>query len=416
MINKISKPDKILKGTVSLTASKSESNRVLIIQALCGDCFEIKHLAEAQDSQILKSIIEEDKKGITGEKTYDVKAGGTTMRFLTAYFSTQPGTRILTGTERMKQRPIGILVDALKKLGGDITYLENEGFPPLKITGKKLQGGEVELDGSVSSQFISALLLIAPELHHGLSIKLKSEVASRPYINMTLKVMEQFGVYGQWNEDVISVSKQNYSYKKETPYLIEADWSAASYYYAMAALAKEADLTILGLKKGSLQGDAIISELFPFFGVLTEFIEGGIKLKKYPVGTKEFGFDFSDCPDIVQTVAVVMAALKIPGVLNGLNTLKVKETDRVKALSEELQKLNVTVKQANRSSMEIIPGEIKNHSATIKTYEDHRMAMSFVPFALVFDEIKIENPKVVKKSYPAFWEDIKKLGFNVSAE
>lgn len=260
----ISHPTKKLQGSIELTASKSESNRALIIQALCREKFEIKNLATAQDTQTLQHILSSISQI---DSTYDVGPAGTTMRFLTAYFSTKPGTHILTGSDRMKKRPIGILVNALRELGATIEYMDAEGFPPLKITGKKLKGGEIEIDGNMSSQFISALLLIASEFQNGLVIKFKGEVTSRPYINMTLKMMEEFRVYGQWHENSISVSAQKYHKKSEPDYAyaIEADWSSASYWYAIAALANEADFTIRGLNYPSLQGDAIVANLFLFF-------------------------------------------------------------------------------------------------------------------------------------------------------
>ncbi len=409
----ISHPTKKIIGTVSLTASKSESNRALIIQALCSEKFEIKNVATAQDTVTLNKILQ-----APNSELLNVGAGGTTMRFLTAYFSTKIGTRILTGSERMKKRPIGILVKALRDLGAQIEYIEEEGFPPLKITGKALRGGEIEVDGSVSSQFISALLLIAPELQNGLVIKFKGEITSRPYINMTLKMMEEFRVYGQWHENFISVSKQNYHKKSEVDYAykIEGDWSAASYWYAMAALSNEADLTIKGLNHPSLQGDSILADVFTFFGIKTEYISDGIRITKNRIKDEHFGFDFSDCPDLAQTVAIVVSALNIPALFNGLHTLKIKETDRIKALKTELKKLGTEVEILNDNSIKIIPTASIGTPASISTYEDHRMAMAFSALAMKLENITIENPEVVKKSYPNFWEDLKSLGFVVKEE
>jgi 3-phosphoshikimate 1-carboxyvinyltransferase len=266
----ISHPNKKLQGTISLTASKSESNRALIIQPLCSEPFSINNLATAEDTRVLQTILATPISEDT-INTHDVGAAGTAMRFLTAYFATQQGTYILTGTERMKKRPIGILVGALRDLGADIEYMEEEGFPPLKIKGKLLTGTEIEMDGSVSSQYISALLLISPELSKGLVIKFKGEITSRPYVNMTLKMMQEFRVYGQWHEKSISVSKQQYHKKSEPEYRFEvsADWSAASYWYSIAALATDVDFYIKGLKHPSLQGDSVIAPLFSFFGIKT---------------------------------------------------------------------------------------------------------------------------------------------------
>nr|MDQ3047923.1 3-phosphoshikimate 1-carboxyvinyltransferase [Bacteroidota bacterium] len=336
------------------------------------------------------------------------------MRFLTAYFSTQPGVHVLTGSERMKKRPIGILVDALRHLGANIEYMEKDGFPPLKVTGKKLKGGEVEVDGNVSSQFVSALLLIATELQNGLVIRFKGEITSRPYINMTLKMLEEFRVYGMWQGNGISVSKQSYHIKSEPGYAyqVEGDWTSASYWYAMVALAEEAEITINGLKNPSLQGDAILSDVFTFFGVKTVFIPNGIQLSKSRIKDEHFGFDFSDCPDLAQTVAVIVSALNIPSLFNGLHTLRIKETDRIQALKTELKKLGVEV-NVLENSVQISPPEELKSPDLIETYDDHRMAMAFAALAMRFDFITIKDPEVVSKSYPDFWDDLRKTGFLV---
>jgi 3-phosphoshikimate 1-carboxyvinyltransferase len=409
MTYSISHPTKKLVGTITLTASKSESNRVLMIQAMTAEKISIENLATAQDTVLL----EEALKTINAQQ-FDLGAGGTTMRFLTAYLATQQGVRILTGSARMKKRPIGILVDALRQFGADIAYLEEEGFPPLKITGKALKGGEVEMDGNVSSQFISALLLISPLLQNGLAIKLKGEVTSRPYINMTLKIMEEFMVFGQWHDDYISVSKQEYQLKDDTneAYKIESDWSAASYWYSMVALANEADLTIKGLKHPSLQGDAMIADIYTFFGVKTEYLIDGIRLTKQRVKDEHFGFDFSDCPDVAQTIAVTVSALGIPAFFNGIHTLRIKETDRMEALKTELKKLDVEVAILNDNSLKIVASKMDIEKAvTIATYDDHRMAMAFAAMAIKLDSITIQHPEVVRKSYPDFWNDLQSLGF-----
>lgn len=407
----VSHPTKKLIGAITLTASKSESNRALIIQALCVDCFKIKNLASAQDTVTLNKILQN-----SNSQLIDVGAAGTTMRFLTAYLSTKIGTRIITGSDRMKKRPIGILVDALRDLGAQIEYMEEEGYPPLKITGKALHGGEIEMDGSVSSQFISALLLIAPELQHGLVIKFKGEITSRPYINMTLKMMEEFRVYGQFHDNSISVSKQNYHKKSEVDYAykVEGDWSSASYWYAIAALSYEADFIIKGLKHPSLQGDSIVADVFTFFGIKTEYLFDGIHITKQRVKDEHFGFDFSDCPDIAQTVAIVVSALGIPSLFNGLHTLRIKETDRIEALKLELIKFGIDVEILNDNSIKINPKSIDpKRVATISTYEDHRMAMAFAALAMKQESVIIEHPDVVKKSYPGFWDDLRSVGFVV---
>ena len=349
-----------------------------------------------------------------GNPVYDVGPAGTTMRFLTAYLSAQPGTHIITGSERMKKRPIGILVDALRTLGARISYVEKEGFAPLQIEGGILKGGEVEIDGNVSSQFVSALLLISPVFQNGLVIRFKGEITSRPYINMTLKMLEEFGVYGVWQEDCISVSRQQYSLRADHfEYTVEGDWSAASYWYAFAALAEEADFTIRGLKHPSLQGDAIVADLFSFFGVKTDYIEGGLRLTRQRVKNEYFGFDFSDCPDLAQTVALVTAGLQVPAYLRGVHTLRIKETDRIAALKNELAKVGSEVELRDDNSIRITPPAALLQPGLIHTYEDHRMAMAFAALAMKLGSISIEHPEVVKKSYPGFWNDLKKTGFAV---
>jgi 3-phosphoshikimate 1-carboxyvinyltransferase len=416
----ISNPTKKLNGSIQLTASKSESNRALIIQALSKEKFRIDNLATAQDTQTLQVILDADQQHMQSaqakeEKTYDVGPAGTTMRFLTAYFAATPGKRILTGSERMKQRPIGILVDALRSLGAKITYLEEDGYPPLQIDGKTLKGGELEIVGNISSQFISALLLISPVLQNGIVIHFKGEITSRPYINMTLKMMEEFDVVGTWHDDSISVSQQKYHPNGDDDYvyMVEGDWSAASYWYAFAALANEVDFTIKGLKSASLQGDSIVSELFNFFNVNTTYADDGIHLKKTTVKNEHFGFDFSDCPDIAQTLAVVSGLLKIPSYFNGLHTLRIKETDRVSALKKELAKIGVEIEIIDDCSMQVTTPELHKPTAPIKTYDDHRMAMALAAVAMVYDDVLIEHPEVVRKSYPDFWKDLKKTGFVV---
>lgn len=412
---RISHPTKKIEGEITLTASKSESNRALLIRALCQEKFEIDNLALAQDTTTLDTLLKLSATQHGFALTHDVGAAGTTMRFLSAFFATKMGTHILTGSERMKKRPIGILVNALRDLGASIEYMEEEGFPPLKIHGSVLKGGKIEMDGNVSSQFVSALLLIAPELQNGLVIKFKGHLTSRPYINMTLKMMEEFGVYGQWHDNSISVSHQNYHIKRDVGYMykVEGDWSSASYWYAIAALSETTNLTIKGLKNTSLQGDAIVAAIFTFFGVKTEYISDGIRITKQKVNDEHFGFDFSDCPDLAQTVAVVVAALKIPSLFNGLHTLRIKETDRVQALKIELKKIGVQVEILNDNSIKINNESLVNNPLSIETYEDHRMAMAFACLSLKHDSVLIESPEVVKKSYPNFWKDLKHLGFSV---
>jgi len=411
---RVSHPTKKLTGEITLTASKSESNRALIIQALCSEKFEIKNLAAAEDTRVLNEILEAVKSNASTEvQTYDVGAAGTTMRFLTALLATKKGTYILTGSERMKNRPIKILVDALRHLGADIEYVEKEGYPPLRIQGKELEGAEVEIDGSVSSQYITALLLISPQLKNGLQLKFKGDVTSFPYINMTLNMLKEFEVKSKWEGDTINIDKQSYRKKKaDYVYEIEGDWSSASYWYAIATLATEADFTIKGLKLNSLQGDAHVAGIFrDNFGIITDYKADAVHLRKNKSESTFLKYDFTNCPDIAQTVAVVVGALKIPATLTGLHTLKIKETDRTAALKNELAKVGVEVEIVSDDTIKISTKELVTQSSPIATYEDHRMAMAFAPLAMVQESITIEHPDVVKKSYPDFWKDLKKTGF-----
>jgi 3-phosphoshikimate 1-carboxyvinyltransferase len=411
----ISKPAQPLKATITVAASKSISNRFLIIRALCESEMQVENLSDSDDTRVLSEILEQVKQNPGGNMTFDVSHAGTTMRFLTAYLATQPGEWILTGSDRMQKRPIRILVEALKMMGAQIEYMGEEGFPPLKIYGVSLKGGEIEVAGHISSQFVSALLLSSVEFHHGLVIDFVGEVVSRPYINMTLKMMENFGVYGQWQGNRISVSKQRYDCTPEkNVYTVEADWTSASYWYAIAALSdKPSEFLLKNLKKTSVQGDALVADLFTFFGVNSQETEDGLKVVNTNRKTVTFCFDFSDCPDIVQTVAVVAAAKKVHCIMNGLSTLRHKETDRIAALQQEIRKLGAELKDHGDGSYELIPGD-SMEELTFKTYDDHRMALSFATLAAKFDGVKIENPEVVSKSYPGFWDQLKDAGFQVT--
>lgn len=403
-----------MKGELTLTASKSESNRALIIQALSKKPIKLNNLALAKDTQTLIDILESDKNNYTENVEYNVGPAGTTMRFLTAYFATKPGTRILTGSERMKERPIKPLVDVLNDLGANITYLEKKGYPPIKITGTLITRNEVEINGNLSSQYATALLLVSSQLFNGLVLRFKGEIVSRPYINMTLKMMEHFNVVGTWKGNSITLSNQQYTFSEddEQGYTIEADWSAASYWYSMAALAKEVDLKIYGLNEISIQGDSIVKNLYTLLGVKTTFIEGGIHLTKTKPVAQALGFDFSDCPDIAQTVVVSAVGLKIPILLSGLSTLKIKETDRIMAIISELKKFGVEAKENLSNTIEVnqYPSALTQPELPVFTYDDHRMAMAFTPMLFVNDSILIQDPDVVNKSYPGFWDDLKSVG------
>jgi 3-phosphoshikimate 1-carboxyvinyltransferase len=414
MIYKITKPNRRIVGEITLDGSKSISNRILIIRALCKNDFHIHKLSTSNDTTTLHKLLSDAPLAV-----YDAGAAGTTFRFLTAYLALQEGTQILTGSERMKQRPIGKLVSALNNLGCNIEYLEQEGYPPLKInTPKNLKTNALSIAADTSSQYITALLLIAPTLPNGLRLTLEGKIVSLPYIQMTLSLMSYFGVKHTWQDNTIIVEKQDYQARDIT---VEADWSAASYYYALAAFADELDLTLNGLFKDSLQGDAVAVEMGFHFGVDTEFTEGGIRLRRTNNPLPElFEWDFVKCPDIAQTFAVICGGLGVQGLFTGLETLFIKETDRVQALKNELGKLNVAfvklparfAQKTQKQYFTVTGKAVFEKIPTFPTYEDHRMAMSFAPLAM-FDTIKIEDPKVVGKSYPQFWEDLKKLGFEV---
>jgi 3-phosphoshikimate 1-carboxyvinyltransferase len=428
MTYEISKSDRRIVGDITLDGSKSISNRLLIIKALCEKPFEIHNLSTSKDTQTLDKLLNHQ----ADSNTFDCGAAGTTFRFLTAYLALQNGTQILTGSERMKQRPIGKLVTALRSLGCNINYLENEGYPPLQINApNSLTTNELSIAADTSSQYITALLLIAPTLPNGLRLTLEGTIVSLPYINMTLALMQHFGVQHAWDGNTIIVEKQAYQSKNIT---VEADWSAASYYYALAAFADDLDLTLRGLFKDSLQGDSVATELGFHFGVDTifeenteksgdnpTFTEGVLKLRKTGNPTAElFEWDFLKCPDIAQTFAVICAGSGVQGLFTGLETLFIKETDRVAALKTELAKGGVVFsklpkKFAQRSQKQffMIEGKIEfKETPTFPTYEDHRMAMAFAPLAMLHP-VRIGDPSVVNKSYSNFWRDLTILGFEI---
>ncbi len=402
-------------GTIHLTGSKSECNRALIMQALSDGKIKIENVSEAADTVTLRSILQNQlaKPAQTnGPVTVDVGPAGTAMRFLAAYAALQPGEIILTGSARMKQRPIRILVDGLRALGASIEYLEQEGFPPLRIRGPLQQGSRaVTISGSVSSQYISALLLIAPCLPDGLELTIDGELTSRPYVEMTLSMLEQAGIRHDSEDQVIRIQNQPFA---PSVIAIEPDWSAASYWYAMVALSPEGtELFLPGLNGYSLQGDSRITEIMANFGITSQFRDGGVHLKKEVKEVARRIFDFHDCPDLAQTVLVVCAALGHDATFTGLETLKIKETDRVRALQNELAKIGVKLIEKNLTYKLDCSGRSLPKTLTIETYEDHRMAMAFAPLALVVDELIVEDPAVVEKSYPHFWKDLEKAGFKI---
>ncbi len=411
---KIRKKNKILKGEIQLPFSKSESNRLLIIQSLCDGEFSIKNLSDADDTVLLKKNFEKIKTYGKPDilKIIDTKNAGTVMRFLTAFLSNNPGTWLLTGCDRMKKRPVGVLVNALRQIGAKIEYADKEAYPPLKISGAKLEGGEISVDASISSQYISALLMIAPVLPKGLTLKLQGSISSMPYIKMTMEIMRFFGINISDKKNIIEIKNQTYITRD---FSFEADWSAASYWYEMAAFSDEVDLTLKGLKIKSLQGDAVIADVFKKFGVQTKFIPEGVHLSKTGKFVKKLYFDFNNYPDIASAVIVSCAGLNINGKFKGLKNLKIKETDRIFAIKTELKKAGYNFEETSESEWELKNiSEIQEPlSLQFSTHNDHRMAMSFAPLAIKYGEITVENPGVVKKSYPGFWNDLKTIGFEI---
>lgn len=403
----VSKPDKTLKGSVVLPGSKSVANRALIIHALSYSPYPIENLSDSDDTRVMEKVFN------SNTNYFDIGHAGTAMRFLTAFLAQIVGEWTITGSDRMKQRPIGILVDALNKLGARIEYLENEGFPPLKIYGSHLKGCVLELDGSVSSQYISALLMIAPTLEGGLTLRLKNKITSRPYIEMTLKLMEQFGVHSVWKGNEIRIAEQTY---KARPFSVEADWSGASYWYEMAVMADEVDLELLGLTTESLQGDAQIAKWFEQLGIDTVATEKGSKLVKNGNSLlKSLNLNFIENPDVAQTFAVLCVLKQIPFHFTGLETLKIKETNRIAALQDEMAKFGAQINEPAHGELKwdgTLPLE-KQAVPEIETYHDHRMALAFAPACQVYGPVAILDPMVITKSYPGYWEDLKKVGFEV---
>ncbi len=380
----------------------------MLLKALSGSKSIVQNLSIARDTQLMLSLVNNE------EKTINVLDAGTTMRFLTAYFALTGKNKIMTGTDRMKERPIGLLVDALRKLGATIEYLGVEGFPPMELKGFSLQlAAEIEIPGNVSSQYISALMMVAPILPKGLVIKLKGEVGSVPYIRMTASLMEEFGVRPELNFEKGFIKIENQSYRAATV-TVEADWSSASYWFGFAALAEHADIILPNVSEKSLQGDRVIVEVMNQVGVHAHFENGHVRLTKKEA-TNHLIWDFKDCPDLAQTVLPACAAKGISGEFTGLESLRIKETDRIAALQNELKKIGAELTEPAVGKWHLSPGKIPNQTISISTYHDHRMAMGFAPWAALAD-LKIEAPEVVNKSYPTFWDDLQAVGFEIKRE
>jgi len=399
--------DKFKDSTIYLNSSKSESNRLLIIKALSEKEITIKNLSKANDSVLLKNLLESENLVV-----WDAQDAGTSFRFLTSFLAIKKEHVVLSGTERMKQRPVKVLVDALNKIGAEILYLENEGFPPIYVKGKINQvKNKLDIPGDISSQYISSLLLIAPLLEKGIEINIEEPFYSRPYVNMTLNLMNFFGIKSAVKGNKISIKNQEFS---SGSYIVESDWSAASYWYSILSISDNINnLTLQGLKKKSNQGDSVISELMKSFGVNTQYKEDGIVLTKIKLDTEEIELDFRDCPDLAQTILVVAAYHKIKLKVSGVESLKIKETDRLVAMKNELKKIGCDFyEEGNYWILEKRRREIDDE-LSIDTYKDHRMAMAFAPLASKKSMI-INDPDVVVKSYPTYWEDLKKVGFIIT--
>lgn len=409
-------PDKI-DVAVRLPASKSISNRALVMNALAGSKVMPDNLSDCDDTRVILDALSRMP------ETIDIGAAGTAMRFMTAYLAVTPGCHTLTGTERMKHRPIRALVDALRYIGADIAYEGEEGYPPLRINGRRLEGGRLEIPGDISSQYISALLMVGPVLERGLELRLTGEIISRPYIDLTLCMMRGFGADAEWTDvDTISVRPVPYGPR---PFFIENDWSAASYWYETLVLARdgESEVRLDGLTDGSRQGDSAVKYLFSMLGVRTVFktrergVPTTVTLKRVEPVPPRLDYDFVNQPDMVQTFVVCCALAGVPFRFTGLASLKIKETDRVEALKTEMRKLGYVVRETAAGELSW-DGERCQQAddLVINTYEDHRMAMAFAPAAMVFPGLKINEPQVVSKSYPHFWDELRRAGFTITEE
>lgn len=406
----ITPPEMLNQVPVQLPLSKSESNRQLIIAALTPEGKLPARVADCDDTDALLQGLQ-----ASPAATVNVGAAGTAMRFLTAYFAARPGCDItLDGSERMRQRPIAPLVDALRSLGADIEYAGAEGFPPLRIRGRMLEGGCVEMDASVSSQFVSALLMIGPTMQNGLKLHLKGRIISTPYIQMTLEMMKQAGVDSTFNDATGEITVGYAPYQPTLPE-VEADWSAASYWFEIAAISAE-PITLRGLHRKSLQGDSAVGDFFAVTGLGREFLpDGDLELQLTPDAGSQLNVDFSNNPDLAQTMAVTCCLLSLPFRFSGLESLRIKETDRIAALQMELSKLGFITDASEPGTLSWLgarfdPGETIE---PIETYQDHRMAMAFAPAALFFPGLRINNAQVVSKSYPQFWNHLRAIGFTV---
>lgn len=407
-------PPKRLDAMVALPASKSICNRALVIGALAGEGSRVGNVAHCDDSDVVVRAVRALVDGDGDGRVIDVMAAGTAMRFLTAFLAAASrGEHVITGTERMKQRPIAVLVDALRALGADVVYVDKNGFPPLRIVGRALEGGVVSLPGNVSSQYISALLMIGPMMEKGLELKLSGGIISRPYIDMTIGIMRDFGARVEWRgDDTLVVEHGGYV---PASYVVESDWSAASYWYEIMALCGDADARVVlsGLRQRSLQGDRGIADVFALLGVATEYVDGAVILTKCDAKLSALDLDMADMPDLAQTLVVTCCMMGLPFHITGLQTLKIKETDRIVALQTELAKLGFMIESKHDSELIWTGARSEPSRVPVDTYDDHRMAMAFAPATIKLGGIAINNPEVVSKSYPEYWEHLAAVGFGV---
>ena len=402
----ISKKLKSIQGVLNISGSKSESNRLLTLRSFTTN-FKIDNLSDSDDTKVLISAIKSNSEKV------DISHAGTAMRFLTSYFSSiEDCSVILTGSKRMRERPISILVDALRELEVEISYIKNEGYPPIKIKGKEINKKQVKLPANVSSQYITSLMMLGVSLQNGLVINLSTEITSLPYIEMTKKIIERIGGNVKLKSNQILID--SLSNKKIPNQLVESDWSSASYFYSMVALSDLSDLTLKTYYKDSIQGDSDLAEIYKKFGVKTTYINNGIHLSKSDDKIeKKISLDLSNNPDLAQTIVVTCLGLQIDCDIYGLQTLKIKETDRLIALKSEIEKFGVDKIEVTESSLHLENKSQLKSNISIDTYDDHRMAMSFVPLSLL-DPIKINDPLVVTKSYVSFWDHLEKIGFKIS--
>ncbi|MDR2118548.1 MAG: 3-phosphoshikimate 1-carboxyvinyltransferase [Tannerellaceae bacterium] len=396
-----------VRTVLKLPASKSISNRILILNALGNSPYTVRNLSDSDDTAVMRNALHSNR------SAFDIGAAGTAMRFLTAFLSQIEGEWTLTGTERMKNRPVKLLVEALNALGARIEYIEKEGYPPLHIFGSTLRGGEMTLSGEISSQYISALLMIAPCMEKGLILHLEGTVVSAPYIHLTVQLMRQFGAEVEWTGQTIRTLPGAY---RPQPFTVEADWSAASYWYAVAALSEQAEIGLSGLQAHSLQGDAAGAALFARLGVETAFTAEGAVLRRTGHICEHLTYHFVNEPDLAQTFVTACLGLEVPFRFTGLQSLKIKETDRIEALKTECRKLGYLLADSQGSVLEWKGGKcLPEPNPVIRTYEDHRMAMAFAPLVLIRRQgLEISRPGVVTKSYPAFWEHLKAAGFGIT--